>query len=107
MSTPLPDERQPPLYFAGRTDELGLLQSELDALCATGRAPGGLQLVMGVPRVGKTQLAARGGIHRASSTPLLLESALAIAAKAKELVLMAAGSCATSRCGWGSVNWRQ
>ena len=58
MNTPaLPDERQPPLYFAGRKDELGVLEAELDTLCATGRAPGGLQLVRGMPGVGKTQLA--------------------------------------------------
>ena len=57
--TPLPDERQPPLYFAGRTNELDILKSELDALCVTGRAPGGLHLVTGVPGVGKTQLATK------------------------------------------------
>ena len=58
MSTPaLPDERQPPLYFAGRKDELRTLETELETLCATGRAPGGLQLVRGMPGVGKTQLA--------------------------------------------------
>ena len=58
MSTPaLPDERQPPLYFAGRKDELAALEAELETLCATGRAPGGLQLVRGMPGVGKTQLA--------------------------------------------------
>lgn len=54
---PLPDERQPPLYFAGRTRDLGTLSAELEALCATGQAPGGLQLVTGLPGVGKTQLA--------------------------------------------------
>ena len=60
MNTPakaLPDERQPPLYFAGRKNELGALQAELETLCRTGRAPGGLQLVRGMPGVGKTQLA--------------------------------------------------
>lgn len=61
MNTPstsaLPDERQPPLYFAGRKDELRALEAELETLCATGRAPGGLQLVRGMPGVGKTQLA--------------------------------------------------
>ena len=57
--TMLPDERQPPLYFAGRKDELGELKAELDAMCATGRAPGGLKLIHGVPGVGKTQLAVR------------------------------------------------
>lgn len=56
---PLPDERQPPLYFAGRKDELDVLNVELNALCATGRAPGGLRLVTGVPGVGKTQLAVK------------------------------------------------
>ena len=54
---PLPDERQPPLYFAGRTHDLGALSAQLEALCATGQAPGGLQLVTGLPGVGKTQLA--------------------------------------------------
>ena len=53
----LPDERQPPLYFAGRKDELHTLETELETLCATGHAPGGLQLVRGMPGVGKTQLA--------------------------------------------------
>lgn len=60
MRTPLkqlPDERQPPLYFAGRTRDLGALSAELAALCATAQAPGGLQLVTGLPGVGKTQLA--------------------------------------------------
>lgn len=56
---PLPDERQPPLYFAGRKGELDTLEGELSALCTTGRAPGGLRLVTGVPGVGKTQLAAK------------------------------------------------
>ncbi len=58
MDTPaLPDERQPPLYFAGRKDELRTLETELETLCAKGRASGGLQLVRGMPGVGKTQLA--------------------------------------------------
>lgn len=56
---PLPDERQPPLYFAGRTHDLGTLSAELEVLCATGQAPGGLQLVTGLPGVGKTQLAVK------------------------------------------------
>ena len=56
---PLPDERQAPLYFAGRKDELDALAVELNALCATGNAPGGLRLVTGVPGVGKTQLAVK------------------------------------------------
>ena len=55
----LPDERQAPLYFAGRKDELDALNVELNALCATGKAPGGLRLVTGVPGVGKTQLAVK------------------------------------------------
>ena len=55
----LPDERQAPLYFAGRRDELDALNIELNALCATGNAPGGLRLVTGVPGVGKTQLAVK------------------------------------------------
>ena len=56
---PLPDERQAPLYFAGRKDELDALNVELNALCTTGKAPGGLRLVTGVPGVGKTQLAVK------------------------------------------------
>ena len=59
MATPLdvPGEREPPLYFAGREDELGALASKLRRLCASGDPSGGLQLTVGVPGVGKTQLA--------------------------------------------------
>ena len=59
IQRPLPDERQPPLYFAGRKNELGMLESELDVMCATGQPPGGLLVVQGVPGVGKTQMAER------------------------------------------------
>ena len=59
MDTPLavPGEREPPLYFAGREDELGALGRKLQRLCASGDPAGGLQLTVGVPGVGKTQLA--------------------------------------------------
>ena len=50
-------EREPPLYFAGRQDELDALGSKLHRLCATGDPSGGLQLTVGVLGVGKTQLA--------------------------------------------------
>ena len=53
----VPGEREPPLYFAGRLDELDALGSKLRRLCATGDPSGGLQLTVGVPGVGKTQLA--------------------------------------------------
>lgn len=53
----VPGEREPPLYFAGRKEELGVFDSKLRRLCSTGDPSGGLQLVVGVPGVGKTQLA--------------------------------------------------
>ena len=52
----VPGEREPPLYFAGRKEELGAFASKLRRLCSTGDPSGGLQLVVGVPGVGKTQL---------------------------------------------------
>ena len=57
MRLEVPGEREPPLYFAGREDELAALASKLRRLCATGDPSGGLQLTVGVPGVGKTQLA--------------------------------------------------
>lgn len=53
----LRSQREPPPYFAGRADELGALNSRLDDLCETGDPTGGMALVVGVPGVGKTQLA--------------------------------------------------
>ena len=59
MDKPLkvPGERQVPLYFAGRRDELAELDEKLRDLCATGDPTNGLQLTVGVPGAGKTQLA--------------------------------------------------
>lgn len=59
MDKPLkvPGERQAPLYFAGRRDELAELDEKLRDLCATGDPTNGLQLTVGVPGAGKTQLA--------------------------------------------------
>ena len=53
----VPGEREPPLYFAGRENELDALGLKLRRLCSTGDPSGGLQLTVGVPGVGKTQLA--------------------------------------------------
>ena len=53
----VPGEREPPLYFAGRLGELDALNSKLLRLCSTGDPSGGLQLTVGPPGVGKTQLA--------------------------------------------------
>ena len=53
----VPGERQAPLYFAGRREELAALDEKLRDLCATGDPTNGLQLTVGVPGVGKTQLA--------------------------------------------------
>ena len=53
----LRSEREPPPYFAGRTKELAALHKRLDDLCETGDPTGGLALIVGVPGVGKTQLA--------------------------------------------------
>lgn len=68
----LRSEREPLPYFAGRTAELGALNKRLDSLCETGEPIGGIALVVGVPGVGKTQLARkfahealrRGGTRR-------------------------------------------
>ena len=53
----LPGPRQPPLYFAGRTAEIGSLRAELAMLCASGDPSNGIELFTGVPGAGKTQLA--------------------------------------------------
>ncbi len=50
-------ERDPPPYFAGRKAELGALNKRLNALCRCRSPIGGIALIMGVPGVGKTQLA--------------------------------------------------
>ena len=46
----------PPLYFAGRDEELRKCDDDLRMLCATGES-NGLQLTIGVPGAGKTTLA--------------------------------------------------
>ena len=52
----VPGERMPPLYFAGREEELRKCHDDLRMLCATGDS-NGLQLTIGVPGAGKTRLA--------------------------------------------------
>ena len=54
----VPEEREPPLYFAGREAELEALDLKLARLCRTGDPSAGLRLTVGVPGIGKTQLAA-------------------------------------------------
>ena len=49
--------RLPPPHFAGRKDELALLNQGLDRLLQTADPSGGIVLVTGVPGAGKTQLA--------------------------------------------------
>ena len=59
MNTPptaVPGERMPPLYFAGRDEELRKFDDDLRVLCASGES-NGLQLTIGVPGSGKTRLA--------------------------------------------------
>ena len=46
----------PPLYFAGRDEELRKYDDDLRVLCATGES-NGLQLTIGAPGSGKTRLA--------------------------------------------------
>ena len=46
----------PPLYFAGRDEELRKYDDDLRVLCATGES-NGLQLTTGAPGSGKTKLA--------------------------------------------------
>ena len=53
-----PIERMPPLYFAGRDDELRKYDTYLETLCSTGMS-NGLQLTIGVQGAGKTRLASR------------------------------------------------
>ena len=50
-------DRGPPPYFAGRKDELAVLNGRLDALIETRDTSDGIALVTGVPGAGKTQLA--------------------------------------------------
>ena len=52
----VPGERMPPLYFAGRDEELKKCDDDLRALCTSGES-NGLQLTIGVPGSGKTRLA--------------------------------------------------
>ena len=52
----VPGPRMPPLYFAGRRAELATLHEDVSRLCKTGDPSNGLQLVTGVPGVGKSQL---------------------------------------------------
>ena len=54
--TVVPGERMPPLYFAGRNEELRKCDDDLRMLCASGES-NGLQLIIGVPGSGKTRLA--------------------------------------------------
>ena len=49
--------RDRPPYFAGRVRELALLNQRLDDLCETRDPSAGMTLILGVPGVGKTQLA--------------------------------------------------
>lgn len=55
----LRSQRGRPPHFAGRTEELAALNKRLDDLCETGDPSEGMSLVVGVPGVGKTQLALR------------------------------------------------
>ena len=56
-----PGEREAPRYFAGRREELATLHRRLERTIETGAAKGGIQLVVGAPSMGKTQLAERFG----------------------------------------------
>lgn len=78
--------RDRPPYFAGRARELALLNQRLDDLCETRDPSAGMTLILGVPGVGKTQLArefAERAVKRAGATdvrwlamhPTTLESA--------------------------------
>ena len=52
---PIPNDREPLPYFAGRTDELTVLNARLDNVLAGGTT-GGIALVTGVPGAGKSEL---------------------------------------------------
>ena len=49
--------RLPPPHFAGRKDELALLNQGLERLLQTADPAGGIVLITGLPGAGKTQLA--------------------------------------------------
>lgn len=53
----MPGEREPPLYFAGRSAELDGYRGKVRRMCQAGHTTSGLQLTIGVPGSGKTQLA--------------------------------------------------
>lgn len=55
----LPDEREPPPYFAGRETELQRLSERLSRVVLASGTMGGLMLIEGVPGAGKTQLAVK------------------------------------------------
>ena len=55
LATGIPGEREAPLHFAGRKDELRACGAKLAALCRAGRSSG-LFLTIGAPGSGKTQL---------------------------------------------------
>ena len=50
-------QRDAPLHFAGRREELAELNGRLNRLCKTGDPTAGISLIVGVPGAGKTQLA--------------------------------------------------
>ena len=52
---PIPNDREPLPYFAGRTIEIGALNARLDNVLA-GSVTGGIALVTGVPGAGKSEL---------------------------------------------------
>ena len=53
----MPGEREPPPYFAGRADEIDAYRRKVRRMCSAGETTSGLQLTVGVPGSGKTQLA--------------------------------------------------
>ena len=72
MDKPLkvPGERQAPLYFAGRRDELAELDEKLRDLCATGDPTNGLQLTVGVLGQARTPCLLQNLTHLCRSAPL-------------------------------------
>ena len=52
---PFPNDREPLPYFAGRVDEMSVLNARLDKVLA-GSVTGGIALVAGVPGAGKSEL---------------------------------------------------